>query len=115
MKFLNGHGSRFSCSLGRILDRDQLHRIALCGHVSAPHRVIPQTLNKSPNVDLAFRSQLERTISEHAQAGPTFVLLDEVETLIVARSKLSFEANPVDVHRATDAACAGQSKHRPGR
>src|SRR5690606_15339933 len=35
--------------------------------------------------------------------GPTTVLLDEVETLAADRSKLSLEANPVDVHRATDA------------
>ncbi|WP_336886669.1 AAA family ATPase [Loktanella sp. M215] len=31
------------------------------------------------------------------------VLLDEVETLAVDRSKLSLDANPVDIHRATDA------------
>ena len=31
------------------------------------------------------------------------MLLDEVETLAADRSKLSLEANPVDVHRATDA------------
>ena len=35
--------------------------------------------------------------------GPTIVLLDEVETLAADRAKLSLEANPVDVHRATDA------------
>jgi AAA+ superfamily predicted ATPase len=35
------------------------------------------------------------------------VLLDEVETLIADRHQLSLEANPVDVHRATDAALAG--------
>lgn len=45
-----------------------------------------------------------QTIAEYAQAGPTFVLLDEVETIIADRAKLSFDANPVDVHRATDAA-----------
>ncbi|CAI3794039.1 hypothetical protein GLGCALEP_00850 [Pseudomonas sp. MM221] len=36
-------------------------------------------------------------------AGPTIVLLDEVETLAADRSKLSLSANPVDIHRATDA------------
>ena len=45
-----------------------------------------------------------QTIAEHAEAGPTFVLLDEVETLIADRAKLSLDANPIDVHRATDAA-----------
>ena len=34
---------------------------------------------------------------------PTVVLLDEVESMAVARSETSLTANPVDVHRATDA------------
>jgi len=34
---------------------------------------------------------------------PTIVLLDEVESMAVARSAASLSANPVDVHRATDA------------
>jgi SpoVK/Ycf46/Vps4 family AAA+-type ATPase len=34
---------------------------------------------------------------------PTVVLLDEVETMVVARSEASLAANPADVHRATDA------------
>lgn len=44
-----------------------------------------------------------QAISEAAQVGPTVVLLDEVETLAADRGKLSLEANPIDVHRATDA------------
>jgi SpoVK/Ycf46/Vps4 family AAA+-type ATPase len=44
-----------------------------------------------------------QSIAEAAAVGPTIVLLDEVETLAADRAKLSFEANPVDVHRATDA------------
>jgi SpoVK/Ycf46/Vps4 family AAA+-type ATPase len=44
-----------------------------------------------------------QAISEAAQSGPIIVLLDEVETLAADRGKLSLEANPVDVHRATDA------------
>lgn len=35
------------------------------------------------------------------------VLIDEVESLAVRRSSASFETNPVDVHRATDAVLAG--------
>jgi AAA+ superfamily predicted ATPase len=38
-----------------------------------------------------------------ATEGPTIVLLDEVETLAADRSKMSLEANPIDIHRATDA------------
>jgi pachytene checkpoint protein 2 len=34
---------------------------------------------------------------------PTVVLLDEVESMAVARSEASLHANPADVHRATDA------------
>jgi len=34
---------------------------------------------------------------------PTVVLLDEVESMAVARSQASLAANPADVHRATDA------------
>jgi SpoVK/Ycf46/Vps4 family AAA+-type ATPase len=34
---------------------------------------------------------------------PTVVLLDEVESMAVARSEASLAANPADVHRATDA------------
>lgn len=44
-----------------------------------------------------------QTIAESALTGPTIVLLDEVETLAADRSKLSLSANPVDIHRATDA------------
>lgn len=44
-----------------------------------------------------------QTIAESAMAGPTIVLLDEVETLAADRGKLSLQANPIDVHRATDA------------
>ena len=46
-------------------------------------------------------------IAEKAALGPLIVLLDEVETLAADRMKLSLEANPVDVHRATDAVLAG--------
>jgi AAA+ superfamily predicted ATPase len=45
-----------------------------------------------------------QTIAGYAEAGPTIVLLDEVESILVDRAKLSLDANPIDVHRATDAA-----------
>ena len=38
-----------------------------------------------------------------ADAGPAVVILDEVESMAVARSEASLAANPADVHRATDA------------
>jgi SpoVK/Ycf46/Vps4 family AAA+-type ATPase len=54
----------------------------------------------------AVKDLLSLTVAEHAAGGPLIVLLDEVETLAADRSKLSLEANPVDVHRATDAVLA---------
>jgi pachytene checkpoint protein 2 len=55
----------------------------------------------------AVRKLLNEVIAERAELGPLIVLLDEVETLAADRAKLSLEANPVDVHRATDAVLAG--------
>jgi pachytene checkpoint protein 2 len=46
---------------------------------------------------------LGTVLAEQSSASPCIVLLDEVETLAADRSKMSMEANPVDVHRATDA------------
>lgn len=51
----------------------------------------------------AVSSLFAQTLSEMASEGPLIVLLDEVETLAVDRAKLSLDANPVDIHRATDA------------
>jgi len=48
----------------------------------------------------------QQTIPEFA-SGPLIVLLDEVETLAADRQRMSLEANPIDAHRATDAALAG--------
>lgn len=51
---------------------------------------------------------LADTIPEIAARRPfTVVLIDEVESFAVRRSSASFEANPVDVHRATDALLLG--------
>lgn len=55
------------------------------------------------NTQKAVTTLFGQTIAESAMAGPTIVLLDEVETLAADRGKLSLQANPVDVHRATDA------------
>jgi AAA+ superfamily predicted ATPase len=51
---------------------------------------------------------MQDTIPEIAARRPhTVVLIDEVESFAVRRSTASFETNPVDVHRATDAVLAG--------
>ena len=48
------------------------------------------------------------TLPEMAARRPhTVVLIDEVEAIAVRRSTASFDTNPVDVHRATDAVLMG--------
>ena len=68
-----------------------------------PHELTSSAMGKTQR---AVSELFSQTIAEAASQGPTIVLLDEVETLAVDRSKLSLEANPVDIHRATDAVLA---------
>lgn len=68
-----------------------------------PHSLTSSALGKSQK---AVKDLLGLTVAENATRGPLIVLLDEVETLAADRSKMSLEANPVDVHRATDAVLA---------
>lgn len=65
-----------------------------------PHSLTSSAMGKTQR---AVSDLFSQSIAEAAAAGPTIVLLDEVETLAADRSKLSLEANPVDIHRATDA------------
>ena len=65
-----------------------------------PHTLTSSAMGKTQR---AVTDLFAQTIAEAAAVGPTIVLLDEVETLAVDRSRLSLEANPVDIHRATDA------------
>jgi SpoVK/Ycf46/Vps4 family AAA+-type ATPase len=66
-----------------------------------PHALSSGSLGKTQR---AVTELFSSTITEQAALGPTIVLLDEVETILADRAKLSLEANPIDVHRATDAA-----------
>jgi SpoVK/Ycf46/Vps4 family AAA+-type ATPase len=69
-----------------------------------PHALASSALGRSQrSVEQLFGQLLE----EQAQQGPLVVLLDEVETLLTDRAALSMEANPIDVHRAVDAALVG--------
>lgn len=69
-----------------------------------PHELASSSLGRSQRgVSQLFGSVLQ----EHAAAGPLIVLFDEVETIFTDRRALSLEANPVDVHRAVDAALVG--------
>lgn len=68
-----------------------------------PHSLTSAALGKSQR---AVTELLGTTIAECAATRPVIVLLDEVETLASDRNKMSLEANPIDVHRATDAVLA---------
>ena len=55
----------------------------------------------------AVTQLLTEYVPRHGDDGmPTVVLLDEVESMAVARNEASLAANPADVHRATDAVLA---------
>jgi AAA+ superfamily predicted ATPase len=70
-----------------------------------PHAFPSELLGESQR---AVTRLLRETIPELALRRPhTIVLIDEVESFAVARSAASLQANPVDVHRATDAVLAG--------
>lgn len=69
-----------------------------------PHALGSASLGKSQK---EVTKLFQQTIPEFAAKSPTIVLLDEVETLAADRQRMSLEANPIDVHRATDAALAG--------
>jgi SpoVK/Ycf46/Vps4 family AAA+-type ATPase len=70
-----------------------------------PHAFPSEMLGESQR---GVRRLFTETLPELAARRPhTVVLVDEVETLAVRRSTASFETNPVDVHRATDAVLAG--------
>ncbi|TCR76786.1 ATPase family protein associated with various cellular activities (AAA) [Rhizobium sp. BK376] len=70
-----------------------------------PHALGSSSLGKSQKeVSKIF----QQTIPELAMSKrAAIVLLDEVETLAADRQRMSLEANPIDAHRATDAALAG--------
>lgn len=64
------------------------------GLMSADHGQSQQRVTELLCEDIPLRADDGR---------PTIVLVDEVESMVVARSAASLEANPADVHRATDA------------
>lgn len=69
-----------------------------------PHVLTSSALGRSQQ---QVAKLFHQTIPEYANRAPCIILLDEVETLAPDRQRMSLEANPVDVHRATDAALAG--------
>ncbi len=70
-----------------------------------PHAFPSDMLGEGPR---AVQKLFSDTLPELAARRPhTIVLVDEIEALAVRRSAASFETNPVDVHRATDALLSG--------
>lgn len=65
-----------------------------------PHALTSSAMGKTQR---AVGELFSQSITEQATSGPTIVLLDEVETLAADRTRMSLEANPIDIHRATDA------------
>lgn len=65
-----------------------------------PHALTSSAMGKTQK---AVGELFSQSIAEQALNGPTVVLLDEVETLAADRTRMSLDANPVDIHRATDA------------
>jgi SpoVK/Ycf46/Vps4 family AAA+-type ATPase len=67
------------------------------------------------------QQRVSELLAEHvpalaADGRPTVVVLDEIESMAVARSEASLAANPADVHRATDAvltALDDNARHHP--
>lgn len=89
------------------LARGLAHRVAI-SFSGAGFRLLevePHSLTSAAHgkTQRAVTDLFAQSIAEAASAGHTIVLLDEVETLAADRTKLSLDANPVDVHRATDA------------
>lgn len=82
---------------------------ALKGEPATFLQIDPHALNSSSlgRTQKEVTKLFQQTIPEQAAGEPCLVLLDEVETLAPDRQRMSFEANPADVHRATDAVLAG--------
>ncbi|HRG14832.1 MAG TPA: AAA family ATPase [Pseudomonadota bacterium] len=65
-----------------------------------PHALTSSAMGKTQR---AVSELFSQSVAESAERGATIVLLDEVETLAADRTKMSLDANPIDIHRATDA------------
>ena len=90
--------------LARVL-RDRGLADAVMFAVVDPHAFPSEFLGESQRAVSRLFADTLPELASHAM--PTVILLDEVEALAVARSRASFDTNPVDVHRATDAVLTG--------
>lgn len=69
-----------------------------------PHGLMSAEHGESQKAVTQLLTEYVPTLSDDGMA--TVVLLDEVESMAIARSEASLAANPADVHRATDAVLA---------
>lgn len=73
-----------------------------------PHALPSEMLGESQrNVARLLDNSLPELSSRYAQV---VVMIDEVESFAVRRSSASLEANPIDVHRASDAVLEGMDR-----
>jgi SpoVK/Ycf46/Vps4 family AAA+-type ATPase len=91
-------------TLARGLPQQLAHYVA--GHSVRLIEINPHGLMSAEHGQ--SQQRVDELLSDHvpslAEDGmPTVVVLDEVESMAVARSAASLAANPADVHRATDA------------
>ena len=69
-----------------------------------PHGLMSAEHGESQRAVTQLLAEYVPTLGDDGKA--TVVLLDEVESMAIARSEASLAANPADVHRATDAVLA---------
>ena len=69
-----------------------------------PHGLMSAEHGESQKAVTQLLTEYVPTLGDDGMA--TVVLLDEVESMAIARSEASLAANPADVHRATDAVLA---------
>src|SRR5882762_3157479 len=96
---------RFQMSFAEIRDGAEIRWIERHNAHETFIEVDPHALASAAHgkTQQAVSHLLGTVLTEESSTGPCIVLLDEVETLAADRRKMSMEANPVDVHRATDA------------
>lgn len=91
--------------LAEVVARSLVDRGDTCLAEVNPHVLPSEMLGESQrNVARLLDSSLPELSSRYAHV---VVVIDEVESFAVRRSSASFEANPIDVHRASDAALEG--------
>ena len=97
-----------STGLGEVVARELAHKGSTCLAEVNPHALPSEMLGESQrNVARLLDNSLPELSLRYRHV---IVVIDEVESFAVRRSAASFEANPVDVHRASDAVLEGMDR-----